>query len=140
MANSSAPRPQGTFLKLSEAEMQVQLTQYATLPFSKTVRGQATILGLVFFGLSIITAFLGVSSWIDVLVNIVVLGPVLWCVARGHRWAMIVFPLLWIAQMILGVAFSSEDPSPIFFFWVVIIGVMFWRALSVENVRKKKRV
>ena len=74
---------------------------------------------------------------LDTVLNLAILGPLLVFVAKGRRWAMITFLILWCAQSAFSLS-MAEEFNAMGIFWIVIVLFVFWRAISVENARARK--
>lgn len=124
--------------KASEAEIQEQVDKYDQLKVHQSYRGIAvlTITALIFLGILISYLFGEIEGFVfeDFLYGFIIFLPFLIFTYLGHRWAIIGLGILFIIDRI---AASVIAPSIMPIIWMIIILPYIWKALQVENIRKK---
>lgn len=125
----------GNMVTLGKDELARQVAQYATLPLTKTARGQAAV---VIWGISAISlvGYLIGAVWIDALVIALVFSVLAFSMRKGSRGAIIALMVLFPAISILNLSMQASTEVPIFgIFLIVVVVILLWRALQVERAR-----
>lgn len=123
--------------RTDETELKNQVENYTTLKITKSYKGIAVLIISVLLGLSLLLSFFGtVADPITILCGIALYSPVIFFVYRGHRWAIILLMILYtLDKGYLFYELRGNNVMPIF--WWLIVMPYFWKALRVENERRK---
>ncbi|OGZ67353.1 MAG: hypothetical protein A3D35_01700 [Candidatus Staskawiczbacteria bacterium RIFCSPHIGHO2_02_FULL_34_9] len=120
---------------ISREELRNQVENYQDLKITKSYKRISVLIVSILLGFSIILALFGVYANIqDILYSLIIYIPILIFVYRGHRWAIITLIILWTVEkgyqlMLVG------NIAPII--WWIIVMPYFYKALQVENERKR---
>lgn len=120
--------------KMSDEELQNQVDNYDTLKITESYKGISTIILLAILALSLILGFFNVIPVEDVLYSLIIYIPIIFFVYRGHRWAIISIMILWTIEKAITLFAGGSVLS---IFWWAIVIPYFYKALKVENERKK---
>jgi len=127
--------------KIDENDLKNQIENYRTLKITKSYRGISVLIISVLIGLSLILSFVGIyADFSTIFWGIVIYLPIAFFVYKGHRWAIIALMALWTFEKIYsvyGVVQSGSGSVVIPMIWWFIVMPYFWKALRVENERKK---
>lgn len=121
--------------KTTEEELKNQIDNYETLKITQSCRGISVIITLSLLALSFILAFVGFFSLEDLLFGLIIYLPILFFVYKGHRWAIVSLMILWTFEK--GYQLFIGGGIMALFWWAIIIPY-FYKALKVENERKKR--
>ncbi len=132
---------------ISEDDLNLQVEQHDSLPFSKTSRGIAvmTIIGLLIIGTLLGLVLAGKNSanisFSDIFWSLVIYAPLLYFVYRGHLWAVVALGLWYTVDKF----YTAFVLSPTHFnigtiiFWIIGIGPL-WVAFKVEREYRKRKM
>jgi len=120
--------------KISGDELKKQIDNYGTLKITKSYRGISFLIIFVILALSVILAIFGVGDTSTILYSLIIYVPVLIFVYKGHRWAIIAMMVLWTLEK--GVMLYDGGGIMQIIWWLIVMP-FFWKALQVENERKK---
>lgn len=129
----------GNLFMLGKDELAQQVTQYASLPLTKSARGQAAV---VMWGLSAISfvGFLIGAVWWDAILIAVIFSALAYAMRKGSRGAIIALMVLFTGTSILNLSMQASTDVPILgIFLIVAVLILLWRALQVENAKKRTR-
>lgn len=127
--------------KISDEELKNQVENYSTLPFTSTARGTAIIFVLVLLGITVVLSLFGVYP-LDgsTMFEWVIYAVALFFISKGQRWAIILVMVLWtadkLAQLYQTTSSGDNFVVPILIWWLIVMPYL-WKALRVENVRRK---
>ena len=128
--------------KISDEEIKNQVDNYDKLTITKSVRGNALIAGLVLTIISSIVIFLGLAGDEDAgyaFLGVIIYAIFLIFIYRGHRWAMVAFMIMYTIDLSYNLynayAYGNGSIWPIIWWFIII--PFFWKALKVENERKR---
>jgi hypothetical protein len=126
--------------RIDETELKNQVENYTTLKITQSYRGISILIISSFLGLSLLLSFFGTfADPATILWGIVIYLPIIFFVYRGHRWAIILLMALYTFEK--GYLFVLENGKNIWpIFWWIIIMPYFWKALRVENERRKMSI
>ena len=130
--------------KISEGELKHQVENYNKLKITQSYRGIAVLIMLGIFALSLIISWVypDVIPTGSLLAELIIFAPILYFVYKGHRWAIITLIFLYTLEKIGSLYLQIEaGESPVMsIIWWLIIMPYFWKALRIENGRKKVRL
>jgi len=127
--------------KIDDADLKNQVENYKTLKITESYRGISVLIISVLLGLSLILSFVGVySDPSTIFWGLIIYLPIIFFVYKGHRWAIITLIVLWTFEKgyqlyEIGQSGSGSGIWPII--WWLIVMPYFWKALKVENERRK---
>jgi hypothetical protein len=123
--------------RMDETELKNQVENYTTLKITKSYKGIAVLIISVLLGLSLLLSFFSkVADPITILCGIALYLPILFFVYKGHRWAIILLMILYTFDKgYLFYELRGNNVMPII--WWLIVMPYFWKALMVENERRK---
>lgn len=126
---------------IDPVELEMQVSQYATLKFYKSARGISLLCTLVSAAITILLiAFKTVP--IEGLFDIVVLAIFGLFIYLGHRWASVAAMLLWTLEKVVvitgGIGASHPNAGLVIgqVIWWCIFMNAFYRSFRVEQRRK----
>jgi hypothetical protein len=122
--------------KITEEDLKNQINNYNTLKITESYRGISILITLSLLGLSLILGFFDFLSLEDILLSLIIYLPILLFVYKGHRWAILALMILWTIEKGIQL-FTVGNITPLF--WWAIIIPYFYKALKVENARKKQK-
>lgn len=120
--------------KITKEELKYQLDNYGTLKITQSYKGISVLITLALLALSVVLGFFNFVTLEDVLYGLIIYLPILFFVYKGHRWAIVGLMLLWTFEKGYQL-FTAGNIIPLF--WWAIIIPFFYKALKVENERKK---
>lgn len=120
--------------KINEEELKNQIDNYNTLKINKSYRGISALFLLTSLGFTILISFLGYYPLEDVLFNLIIYFPILFFIYKGHRWAIILLMVLWTLDKGYQII-QLGNILPLL--WWAIVFPFFYKALRVENERRK---
>ncbi len=122
--------------KIEGHDLKNQLDNYSNLKITESYRGISVLIVLALLTLSVLQAFFGVNvSFEEILYGLIIYVPILFFVYRGHRWAIVALMALWTFEK----GYQLVEVGGIMpIIWWVIIMPYFYKALKVENERKKQ--
>ena len=128
--------------KLTPNEIEEQVWNYKKLKITQSQRFLAVVVVVAFFVFDIAwSSFFNDSNLLNVLVVYWLFLPFLIFTYFGHRWAMVCFMLLFSCAMLMDLwnrlAETNKISFTTLFIWFTVLPI-FWKALSVENLRHKK--
>jgi hypothetical protein len=133
--------------KIDEADLQNQVENYDTLKITESYRGISVLIVIAGLALTLVLSLSGIygdpaATLSGIIVMIVVYLPVLFFTYKGHRWAIVLLMALWTfgkgyELYVIGQSGSHSHSSGMVFFWWLLITPYFWKALKVENERRK---
>lgn len=127
--------------RTSDEEFNNQIENYKSLKFGKSFRSIAVIIAALFLFLSFFyemiypdpeLSFAGII--ISNIIIWIILSPILIFIYLGHRWAMITFLVLFSLDRLLSLLISAN--IEVVFWWAIMI-VYYYKAIKVENERRK---
>jgi len=127
--------------KIEEADLKNQVENYNTLKISESYRGISVLIISALLGFSLVLAFFGVYADISTMIcGIVLYLPIIFFVYKGHRWAIVLLMAMWTLEKgyqlyEIGQGGGGSGIMPII--WWLIIMPYFWKALKVENEKRK---
>jgi len=125
--------------KINEADLKNQVDNYKTLKITKSYRGIAILTISALLGFSLLLSFFGViTDPTTMFWAIIMYLPIIFFVYKGHRWAIILLMTLWTLDkgyQVIGQSGGQVEIMPIIGWF--IFTPFFWRALKVENERKR---
>ncbi len=130
--------------KMTPEELDMQVKGYKTLPFFETRRGLAASLVAAIIVFSTVAAFVGwtqFASGEDALWSLLIFVPVIFFIGKGYRWAILLFALVWTAEKIIQIYIPlshGDNPSGLPLLWWFIVMPFLYKALTVENVRRRR--
>jgi len=123
---------------IDEADLKNQVDNYHSLKITQSYRGLSILIVsalLVFsFALSLFGTY---SDPTTILYALIIYAPVLFFFSKGHRWAIILLMVLWTIEKIYPLLESGGSGWLGSVIWWLIVMPYFWKALRVENERKK---
>lgn len=130
--------------RLDETELKNQVDNYTTLKITKSYRGISVLIISSLLGISLLLSFFGIFAGpLTILWGMVIYSPLIFFVYRGHRWSIILLMILYTLDK--GYLFWELNKDYLFrtgnlwpIFWWIIVMPYFWKALRVENERRKK--
>jgi len=126
---------------IEESDLKNQIDNYSTLKITESYRGISVLIYAVILVISLALGYFGIYTDLEtILWGMVLYLPILFFVYKGHRWAIILLMALWTLEKGVQVydiveAGSGSVVMPVF--WWFIIMPYFWKALKVENERRK---
>lgn len=141
MEQAKAKKKSSWSWKIDEIDLKNQIENYKILKITKSYRGISVLIVFALLGLSLILSFVG--AYVDpttMFWAIVIYLPILLFVYKGHRWAIIILMAMWTFEKgyqlyEIGQSGSGSAIGPII--WWLIVMPYFWKALKVENERRK---
>ena|GEM_PF-1242689 len=127
--------------KMDEADLQNQVGNYNKLKITESYRGISVLIISALLGFSFLISAFGLYSDLgSMLWSLVIYAPVLFFVFKGHRWAIVALMVLWTFEKFfqiyqIGESGNGSVITPLF--WWLIIMPYFWKALRVENAKRK---
>lgn len=121
-----------------------QVNNYDTLPFKKTIRGEAILFIFILQLLTILVGFLAIFfpeqipfTFADTLLGFIIFAPFLWFAYRGKMWAYWPLIILTIVDRV-GYLFlySSGAVTSLFFGYYMVNSL--WYARKIEKERKNR--
>ncbi len=126
--------------RISKSDLKYQIENYSTLTMTQSYKGITVLIFLFFLILSLILSFFSVvNDLITMLIGIIIYLPILFFVYKGHRWAIILLMILYTIDNLF-LIYDLKGPSCMAFVWWIIITVYLWKALRVENARRKSSI
>jgi hypothetical protein len=128
--------------RIDETELKNQVENYNTLKITESYRGISVLIISACLGLSfLLSVFRVYSDPIGMIWVIVIYLPILFFIYKGHRWAIVLSMAMWTFDKVyqfyeIGQSGSGNVIMPIL--WWLFIMPYFWKALRVENERRKK--
>ncbi|MCK4524852.1 MAG: zinc ribbon domain-containing protein [Candidatus Andersenbacteria bacterium] len=123
------------FWKIDKEDLKNQVENYDKLKITQSYRGVSVLIVVVLLGLSLLLGFFGVYANIEeTLYGLIIYVPILIFVYRGHRWAIIALMILWTFEKWYQLI---EVGSIMPLIWWIIIIPYFYKALKIENERRK---
>lgn len=126
--------------KMSPEELKEQVENYNSLKITQSYRGIAVLTVGALLLLGFVFAFFGVyASTSDMFLSLIIYIPVLFFVYKGHRWAIISLFILWTIEKIYTLYLAAESGGFVWgsIIWWLIIAPYIYKALLVENARRK---
>lgn len=124
---------------IEKDDLKKQIDNYSTLKITESYRGISVLIVTALFIFSIlVTTFVDTSDYIsqsDILYSLIIYIPILFFVYKGHRWAIIALMILWTFEK--GYSFLEFGGFMNIFWWAIVMPY-FYKALKVENERKKQ--
>ncbi|MCC6348862.1 MAG: hypothetical protein IT347_04615 [Candidatus Eisenbacteria bacterium] len=134
--------------RMSPAELAEQVSGYSSLGIGKSYRKLSAMLWLLTVAITaLIGPWLMKMDWIAVISNTVIYSGLAIPCFRGHRWAFVLSMALWTIEKgyFLLESVASPGTSAVggrlvtsVIWWAIYMGV-FWKALTVERVRRRDR-
>ena len=127
--------------KIDDVDLKNQVENYKTLKITESYRGISVLIISALLGFSLLLSFFGVYADPSTMIwGIVIYLPIIFFVYKGHRWAIVLLMALWTFEKgyqlyEIGQGGSGNGVMPII--WWLIIVPYFWKALKVENERRK---
>lgn len=127
--------------KTDEADLKNQVENYKTLKITQSYRGISVLIIFALLGLSLILSFVGLYADLSTMfLGLIIYVPIIFFVYKGHRWAIIALITLWTFEKgyqlyEIGQSGTGSAIWPII--WWLIVVPYFWKALKVENERRK---
>lgn len=132
-------RPSFWSLKVDDDDLKEQVEEYSTLKLSQSYRGMSFIAVAFSMLMTFVVAVpLHMLTLPDAIIDLVTYGFFATFMLRGHRWALIALMVLWTADKGYQLA-SGANPIGVLLWWAGFM-MIFWKALLVENARRKKPV
>lgn len=121
--------------KIDEDDLKNQVENYYKLKITGSYRGISVLIVVALLGLSLLLGFLGVYASVDeILYGLIIYVPILFFVYKGHRWAIVALMILWTFEK----GYQLIEVGGIMpLIWWAIIMPYFYKALRVENERRK---
>jgi len=127
--------------KLDEANLKNQLDNYNTLGITQSYRGISVLIVAALLGISLILSFFGLfADPTTMFWEILIYLPILYFVYNGHRWAIILLMVLYSFErgaQVYEISQSGSNSIALPIIWWCIVMPYFWKALRIENERKK---
>lgn len=125
--------------KIEEEDLKNQVENYETLKITESYRGISVLIISALLGLSLILSFAGMyADPTTIFLGLIIYLPIIFFVYKGHRWAIIALILLWTFEKVYSLYEVGQSGSGIMpIIWWLIIMPYFWKALKVENERRK---
>lgn len=121
-----------------EAELKNQIENYQNLKIVESYRGISILIISALLGFSLLLSFFGVyADPITVFYGLIIYIPILFFVYKGHRWAIIALMILWTFEKGYQIYETSGKSGIMPIIWWLIVMTYFWKALKVENERRK---
>lgn len=123
---------------VDKTELEKQVENYQTLKITESYRGIAVLVISALLGLSLLLSLFGVyADPSTMFYGLIIYVPILFFVYKGHRWAIIALMILWTFEKGYQIYETGVDSGvmPIIG-WLIVI-LYFWKALKVENERRK---
>ena len=124
-------------LSLGKKELERQVRDYDKLRFYQSARGVPILMLLAVFTYTLLLTQLipGLFILSEIIFGIIIYTPLLFLTYRSHRFAMVgLLALYTYDKWYIFILFSSFSSL----FWWLLIGAYLYRALQVENRRKKE--
>ncbi|MBI3632540.1 MAG: hypothetical protein HY225_03765 [Candidatus Vogelbacteria bacterium] len=128
--------------KVSQEELDDQVSNYETLSWSKSYR--KILVGLIFFSL-LLTTLLGTSllrlDTAAIVGTLIIYLPFAYYIYRGRRWAIIGFMILWTFEKGYSVITAGYPQLALtaIIYWFIYMQVAY-KALIIENSNRKDPV
>ncbi len=127
--------------KVDEADLKNQVENYNNLKITESYRGISVLIISALLGFSLLLSFFGVYADTTTMIwGIVIYLPILFFVYKGHKWAIILLMALWTFEKgysLYEISQSGSGSSIMPIIWWLIVMPYFWKALKVENERRK---
>jgi len=127
--------------KIDEADLKNQVENYKTLKITQSYRGISVLIISALLGLSLILSFAGLyADPSTIFLGLIIYVPIVFFVYKGHRWAIIALMALWTFEkgyQLYGIGQSGTGSAIWPIIWWLIVMPYFWKALKVENERRK---
>ncbi|OGZ28194.1 MAG: hypothetical protein A2562_01810 [Candidatus Nealsonbacteria bacterium RIFOXYD1_FULL_39_11] len=121
-----------------EGELKKQVENYQNLKITESYRGISVLIISALLGLSLLLSFFGVyADPTTVFYGLIIYVPILFFVYKGHRWAIIALMILWTFEKGYQIYETGGDSGIMPIIWWLIVMPYFWKALKVENERRK---
>ncbi|MBU1104510.1 zinc ribbon domain-containing protein [Candidatus Parcubacteria bacterium] len=129
------------FWKIDEDDLKKQVENYQTLKITRSYRGMSFLIISALLGFSLLLSFFG--AYVDptaMIWGILIYLPILFFVFKGRRWAIVLLMIMWTFEKgynlyEIGQGGGGSVIMPII--WWLIVMPYFWKALVVENKRRK---
>lgn len=120
---------------IDDEELENQVENYNNLKISESYRGISVLIVAVLLGFSLLLGFFGVYASVEeILYGLIIYIPILFFVYKGHRWAIVALMILWTFEK--GYQLIEVGGIMPLIWWAIIIPY-FYKALRVENERRK---
>lgn len=129
--------------KIDDADLKNQVDNYNSLKIAESYRGIAVLIYSVLLVFSLLLSFFGLfSDTTSIIFAIIFYIPILFFVYKGHRWAIVILIVMWTYEkgyQLYEIGKSGKGGGIILIFWWLFFMPYFWRALKVENERRKSQ-
>lgn len=123
---------------IDETELKKQIENYQNLKITESYRGISVLIIFGLLSLSLLLAFFGVyADPTTIFYGLVIYVPILFFVYKGQRWAIVALMILWTFEKIYQIYETGGDSGIMPIIWWLIVTPYFWKALRVENGRRK---
>lgn len=137
--------------EMDETDLKNQVDNYNTLRITQSYRGRSVLIMSAILGLSLLVSLLGraVGKSTDptsVFLDIIIFLPILFFVYKGHRWAIVLLMVSWTLDKGFSIyrvwqggmmQIIGSGGGIMRIIWWLVIMPFFWRALEIENERRK---
>jgi len=127
--------------KIDEADLKNQVENYNNLKITQSYRGISVLTISALLAFSLLLSFFGVFADPTTMIwAVLIYLPILFFAYKGNRWAIILLMAMWTFEKgyqlyEIGQSGRGNGITPII--WWFIITPYFWKALKVENERRK---
>ncbi|MBU2568352.1 MAG: hypothetical protein KJ967_06235 [Elusimicrobia bacterium] len=136
------------FSELSEEKLNHQIDNYTTLKIHQSFRGRAVLINLVLLLMATIGTIVTSSADYATITIFTILAIVHYLIFlsisvfayKGRRWAIILLMILWTAERLIQLPSENSVFIYISIFWLLFILSQFYKALQVENERKRRQL
>lgn len=122
--------------KINEADLLNQIKNYNTLKITQSYRGISTLIVCVVISINFLLFLFGVFDLYSIFIVFIIYTPIAYFVHKGHRWAIIALIILWTIEKGLIIYGTPEEWFWPLFWWIVLTPY-FYKALKVENEKRK---
>lgn len=130
------------FWKIDKEDVKRQAENYASLKFTNSSKGLASLLLIGSIILSFILSFVGWVPLQNVTISAAIYLPIIFFIYKGNRLAIIVMMIAWTVERTFSIVTSVSNN---FYYSSVLIGVSWWaivtnllfEAFRVEQLRRK---
>ena len=121
--------------KINPNDLKNQVDNYNNLKITESYRGISFLIIVGILALSLLIAFWGVyEDTTSILYSLIIYVPILIFLYRGHRWAIISMMILWTLEK--GIMLYDGGGIMQIIWWLIVMPY-FWKALMVENEKRK---
>ena len=122
---------------IDETELKDQVVNYNNLKITESYRGISSLIVIAILALTFFLSLLEIGSSLEeFFYGLILYIPLVFFVYKGHRWAIVSLMILWTLEKGYQLI-EMGGVAPLI--WWVIITPYFYRALKVENEKRKTK-